>query len=159
MQQLQNASPESAAIRIGISLASYLLTALLFALLLLCFSWTPVRSAVPMILYAETYTLVLWLCGVWALCAAIPARIQLRDWRLTMALSGLHAFLVACMSYWLIYGRSTAASQLDWLMFCFFLLFALGGAVAGFVYFYAMTRLYSPAVRANTSVLGLHDNS
>lgn len=159
MQQLQTASPESAAIRIGISLASYLMTALLFALLLLCFSWTPFRSAVPMILYAETYTFVLWLCGVWILCATIPVPIQLRDWRLTMALSGLHAFLVVCVVYWLIYGRSTVASQLDWLMFCFFLLFALGGAVAGFVYFYAMSKFQTPAVRANTSVLGLGGNS
>ncbi len=112
-----------------------------------------------MILYVETYTFVLWLSGVWILCAAIPVRIQLRDWRLTTALSGLHAFLVVCISYWLIYGRSTAASQLDWLMFCFFLLFALGGAVAGFVYLYAMSQLYPPAVRANTRVLGLDDNS
>jgi hypothetical protein len=159
MPQLENASLASAAIRIGISLASYLTTALLFALLLLCFSWTPLSSAVPMILYAESYTLVLWLCGVWALCAAIPLRLQLRDWRLTTALSGLHAFLVVCICYWLIYGRSTVASQFDWLMFCFFLVFALGGAAAGFVYFYAMSRLQTPAVRANSSVLGLDGNS
>lgn len=112
-----------------------------------------------MILYAETCTFVLWLSGVWALCAAIPVRVQLHNWRLTTALSGLHAFLVACIAYWLIYGRSTAASQLNWPMFCFFLLFALGGAVAGSVYFYATTQLYAPAVRANTGVLGLDDNS
>lgn len=112
-----------------------------------------------MILYAETYTFVLWLCGVWALCAAIPMRLQLRNWRLTTALSGLHAFLVVCVFYWLIYGRSPAASQLDWLMFGFFLLFALGGTVAGLVYLYAMSHLYTPAGGPTLSVLGLDGNS
>lgn len=158
MQQSQNASLASTAIHIGISLASYFMTALVFALLLLCFSWTPFRSAVPVILYAETYACVLWLCGVWVLCAAIPVRMQLRNRRIAVALSGLHAFLVVCIFHWLIYGRSTTASQLDWPMFFFFLLFASGGAVAGFVYLYVMNRLYTPAVGAHTSVLELNDN-
>jgi hypothetical protein len=66
-------------IRIGISLVSYQASALMLSLVLLCFVWTPVCSAVPMILSGQTYAGTLWMSGVWLLAAAFPSSLQLRQ--------------------------------------------------------------------------------
>lgn len=145
-------------LRLGTSLVSYLASAFVLSLFLLCFTWTPVSSATPMMLYGQAYAFIVWLCGVWALSAAIPASLQLRDWRLTIATSALHALLIVGVVYWFVYGRSKVASQLDWHMMCFFGLMGLGGMLAGLIYFYALKRLRPQKHFDQRGMLGLQDH-
>ena len=123
---------------LGVSLAAYLVSALILALVLLCFSWNPVSSARPMTLYALTYGFIVWLAGAWILPAAIPTSAQLRHRMLTVLVAGLHALAVFVAVYWIIYGRSSGISNLDWSVVWFVAIFATGGALGGLLYVLAI---------------------
>jgi hypothetical protein len=145
------------ALRVGTSLLSYLASAFVLSLFLLCCTWTPLRSATPMMLYGQAYAFIVWLCGVWALSATIPSSLQLRDWRLTIATSALHALLIAGVVYWFVYGRSKVASQLDWHTLFFFGLMGLGGLLAGSIYFYVTKRFLPQKHFDKSGMLGLRN--
>ena len=127
--------------RVFLSLVSYQVCAFIYSLIFLGLSATPTNTAVPLLLYFQTYAFIVWVCGAWCLSAWIPETLQAGHWKLIAAVAATHAVIVILVGDLAIYGKATTHTGMSLtsgftMVFVFFV--AVAGASSGIVYYFLL---------------------